>query len=175
MSEIPPDVIAEIIGVLTWIEANPDCSWRDMPKLLADNYERWKDIIRDERLLGSGGTFSTVPSLSSFGRLFLRSHRGKPEPPGGDRLGQTKVPETLEADPPAVSDNEERVLMYLHDCGLRLKSQYEIAEGTRLARKTVSDCLNRLRKRGLVHRPRGPRKGETLTEKGKELTKELAR
>src|SRR5262249_48387237 len=40
-------------------------------------------------------------------------------------------------------------------------------------RKTISSCLRFLRERHLIHRTHGERKGDTLTEQGKELVDKI--
>lgn len=86
----------------------------------------------------------------------------------------TKATAEPHADLPNVSVNEVRILLYLRDMHPQSKFQYDIVEGARLARATVSTCLANLRAVGLVHRPHGNRKGDGLTNRGKTLADRLA-
>jgi hypothetical protein len=80
----PAEVIAEIVEVLEWIEANPQGLWpngnnmpqaaKQMPETVYAQYRRWKDIIKSEQLLDNLGSQFKVPGLSSFGRLWLRKY-----------------------------------------------------------------------------------------------------
>jgi hypothetical protein len=72
VSDVPPQVRAEIAEVLRWIESHPGGRWEDMGDLYT-HYRRWWDIIMREKLLDDTGDMETVPRLSSFGRLFLLS------------------------------------------------------------------------------------------------------
>ncbi len=53
-------------------------------------YKKWRDIIRaTPSLLDGKGTYHTVDSLSSFGRIFLLEHRTEPQTPSA---GDSKAP-----------------------------------------------------------------------------------
>ena len=58
-----------------------------MPPDLHAKYRRWRDIIRRDGndLLDSLGTMTTVPGLSSFGRIFLSEFK----PPGTESKAKT--------------------------------------------------------------------------------------
>jgi hypothetical protein len=75
---------------------------------------------------------------------------------------------------PQLTNNEEKILLYLYEQRVRIKGQDEIAAGTRLSRVNVGYCLKRLRDCGLVRHPADiERKGDPLTAEGRELAKHL--
>lgn len=75
--------------------------------------------------------------------------------------------------PSLLTDTETRILCYLRELHPQLRNQLDIGAGADIARATVSKCLKGLREAGLVHRPKGQRKGEGLTDKGKVLADQI--
>jgi hypothetical protein len=88
VSDYPPEAVAEMLEVLEWFEANPGGRWTDMHELVAV-YQRWRDIIRGDKLLDGTGTMHSVPRLSSFGRLFMLKHRRTTKAENDQRLDST--------------------------------------------------------------------------------------
>jgi hypothetical protein len=74
-----------------------------------------------------------------------------------------------------IDDNDERILLYLLEMYPRLSQQEDIVAGARVSRETVRKALARFRSAGVTQRPKGQRKGDGLTNKGKELAEQLQR
>jgi predicted transcriptional regulator len=72
-----------------------------------------------------------------------------------------------------LTDNDERVLLYLLEMHPRLRFKVDVATGADISEETARKLLDRLRDAGLVHRPKGPRKGIGLTDKGRQLAQRL--
>jgi len=106
--------------------------------------------------------------LKPEGRKTLAADRVGAGAPAGE--------EGTEVEPPTspLSQNEEKVILYLLEQDDCLRLQQDIAVATDLERKTVGSCLSTLRARGLVHRPGGERKGEALTDLGKQVANQAA-
>jgi hypothetical protein len=73
-----------------------------------------------------------------------------------------------------LTSKDVKVLLYLFEMHPRLCQQPDIVAGTELSRGTVSKSLKALRSAGLVHRPKGGRKGDGLTDEGKRLAEHLS-
>jgi hypothetical protein len=83
----PPEVVADIVRVLEWIEAHPGGKWADMGDFLYAIYLKWQDIIRGTpSMLDGNGTQHTVDGLSSFGRIFLLRHRAEQQHAAGGQF-----------------------------------------------------------------------------------------
>ncbi len=68
-----------------------------------------------------------------------------------------------------LSDCARKILGFLGKHRPTLATQYDVEIGIKLSRRTIGPALMGLRAKGLVHRPQGDRKGETLTEAGARL------
>jgi DNA-binding MarR family transcriptional regulator len=66
-----------------------------------------------------------------------------------------------------LKEGEWQILQLLRKSAHKATFQDELAAQTRLSRWTLSRYLDRLRSMNLVHRPRGERGGESLTEAGR--------
>lgn len=84
------------------------------------------------------------------------------------------TPPTEAAPDVPLSKTEEKVMLYLLDHDGCLRQQPDIMAGTDLSKGTVSSSLTTLRNKKLVHRPEGKRKGEGLTEAGREIARRAA-
>jgi DNA-binding MarR family transcriptional regulator len=73
----------------------------------------------------------------------------------------------------ALDYEDEKILRQLAERCPRLLTVGQIAGPTYLAEKTVRARLTALIKEGLAERPRGPKRGATITKKGQELLKRL--
>jgi HEAT repeats len=109
--------------------------------------------------------FLGIPNLQPF-IDFLRT--------GGDRI--RKLRHGLQTQQPAdteipLASTEVAILTALYKKYPQLVSQYNF-EGR--SRGTVGPALTKLRNAGYTHRPKGQRKGETLTQKGFVVAKRLA-
>jgi hypothetical protein len=92
--EIPPEVVQEVIEFLSYVEANPRGPWPAQTDRLWHIYERWRHIIRQDGqpLLDESGTMTTLPGLSSWGRIFLLKHRCPPQAQCGRRPSEDTNP-----------------------------------------------------------------------------------
>lgn len=108
-----------------------------------------REIVRDLRSVGNKPTPESV---------------GRPEAEGGEQ-----------SPPLQIDGNDEKILLYLLEMYPRLRLQPEVAAGAGASRETVRKSLERLRSAGLTNRPKGERKGDSLTQKGKELAERLKR
>ena len=69
----------------------------------------------------------------------------------------------------AVSPEEMTILEVLQNEYPMTVTQEDLAAATRLTDRTVRKCVKRLSEAGLIDRPRGPKKGNALTAKGRAL------
>jgi hypothetical protein len=111
------------------------------------------------------------PTAGGWGKVFL-THYGHAAVHWLATRPDDRTPPP-ESRPEWVTEAHERVLRYLLEMYPRLRQQEDIATSTGLARQTVKDALDALRERGYVHRPEGDRKGDGLTNQGKQLAEHL--
>lgn len=155
--------------------------WEDGDVLLATANPHFfvvaeKTLSRSERALtvdqmkrARGPKTESMTREEALVRAYLPKIRGVLE-----SFEAMEKPPTKTAADLGLTDNDERVLLYLNELHPRLCTQADIEAGAGIARKTVSESLTRLLAADLVRRPQGERKGNGLTEKGKRLADRLA-
>jgi predicted transcriptional regulator len=74
---------------------------------------------------------------------------------------------------PAVDEEDERILRALAAKRPRLQTQDQIEIESNVSRRTISERMKSLLKEGLADRPKGPKSGTTITERGLNLLKQI--
>ncbi|MGI6417253.1 MAG: helix-turn-helix domain-containing protein [Thermoguttaceae bacterium] len=138
--------------------------------------EEWVEAAYDagvlsERLLSGDWTPSLVaPIIRGYHRRLKRSMAACPP---GERTTVTDPPEVQ------LTSAEMDILEVLSESQPELLTQ-ESLEGklygrgpdAALSDRTIRNCLKNLEESGVVHRPRGPKKGFGLTDIGRKLTRQ---
>jgi uncharacterized membrane protein len=104
-------------------------------------------------------------------RMQIRTETALNSPPRKLWLVGVNIPERGEGDAKAADvlhPDDKKILEALAKARTtQFQSDLEPNESTGLSRKTLSARLKELRKMGLVSRPRGPKGGDAITEKGR--------
>lgn len=86
---------------------------------------------------------------------------------GWDETAQeASLPNTFTPAPPAIEDEDQRILDVLRDTAPKLLTIPEIQSGSGVGRRSVMDRVTQLIANGLACRPKGPNKGTTITPAG---------
>ncbi|MEK6676614.1 MAG: hypothetical protein AABZ47_13300 [Planctomycetota bacterium] len=93
----------------------------------------------------------------------------KQKPIKSDKNPARDTVDEASADEPPIDDTELVLLVYLNECGSLLKPITQCALEVKKSEKVVGKKIADLVELGLVTRPKGPRKGATLTPKGKSI------
>jgi hypothetical protein len=99
--------------------------------------------------------------------------QGAPPAPPAVRPPAEERTETKKPQPPSLDGEEVIILRTLSDAAPQLCNNYYLEAKCTISRKTVGDRLRRLIELGLAHRPKGARKGTTITLQGAELLVKL--
>jgi hypothetical protein len=88
--------------------------------------------------------------------------------------GQTNSPASSRNDDIVLTDLDVQILHALCEARPRTMSQYDLMVEVDASRGTIGPRLDRLRSLGLVERPLGVRRGDTITAKGIEILEQFA-
>ena len=92
-----------------------------------------------------------------------------------EALSDQGLPDESAPSAPPLDYEDVQVLRYLAEMYPLTKSQADIEAGSHVSRRTIGRRLKSLRDRGLTHRPKGERKGDAITDRGRTILEGLPR
>lgn len=118
------------------------------------------EFVADDELAKAGN--AAVSAINRVKMLLAEAKDGQGQP--GKEATRTV---------PSIDHEDEMILRALDKWPHQLRKQDDIAEDSWVSRKTVSNRLRAMLSAGLVERPKGPKSGTTITEKGSKLLKQI--